>query len=96
MIMTRDECDDRRDCIAGVMRDRYELEKSTSARERGGHHAVTASSSSKESGHVSVFHIGRALRIRAHPDAYLASRALVTIPIRRVRMGAGIVPLHLP
>jgi hypothetical protein len=34
------------------------------------------------------------LRIRAHPGACCAPRALVTIPIRQVRMGAGLVPLH--
>jgi hypothetical protein len=34
------------------------------------------------------------LRIHAHPDAYQAPRALVTIPIRQVRMGAGFVPLQ--
>ena len=34
------------------------------------------------------------LRIHAHPGAYRAPRALVTIPIRQVRMGAGFVPLQ--
>jgi hypothetical protein len=36
----------------------------------------------------------RRLRIHAHPDAYGAPRALVTIPIVTVRMAAGLVPLH--
>src|SRR6478672_8920436 len=34
------------------------------------------------------------LRIHAHPGGYCTPRALVTIPIRHVRMGARVVPLH--
>ena len=33
------------------------------------------------------------LRIRAHPDA-IASRALVTVPVRQIAMGAALVPLN--
>lgn len=40
------------------------------------------------------FPSGLRLRIRAHPGAYRAPRALVTVPIRQVRMGAGLVPLR--
>ena len=36
---------------------------------------------------------GLRLRIRAHPGADRAPRTLVTVPIRQVRMEAGLVPL---